>query len=94
MIIGKIRHKGLRLLYEEDDTRGLPATSLAKIKRVLSALEYADSLAQIATLPGWRLHQLKGSRSGEYSVVITGNWRITFTLQGNSVINLDFEDYH
>lgn len=94
MIISKFRHKGLRFLYEDDDARGVPAASANKIKRILAALEYADDLSQVATLPGWRLHQLKGSRDGEYSITITGNWRITFTLQGNFITDLDFEDYH
>ncbi|MEQ1706667.1 MAG: type II toxin-antitoxin system RelE/ParE family toxin [Rickettsiales bacterium] len=94
MIIRKIRHKGLRLIYQADDARGVPAASSAKIKRVLSALEYADNIEQVATLPGWKLHQLKGSRCGEYSITITGNWRITFSIEENSIINLDFEDYH
>lgn len=94
MIIGKIRHKGLRLLYEDDDARGVPSASATKIKLILSALEYADDLEQIKTIPAWRLHQLKGNRSGEYGLTVTGNWRITFSLQGNVVTDLNFEDYH
>ncbi len=94
MIIGKIRHKGLRLLYEDDDARGVPASSAAKIKRILAALEYADDLEQIKTIPAWKLHQLKGSRSGDYSLSVTANWRITFSVQGSFITDLNFEDYH
>jgi len=94
MIIGKIRHKGLRLLYEDDDPRGVPSASAAKIKRILSALEYADDLEQLKTIPAWKLHQLKGSRAGDYSLSVTGNWRITFSIQGSFITDLNFEDYH
>jgi proteic killer suppression protein len=94
MIIGKFRHKGLRRLYEDDDPRGVPPQSIGKIKAILAALEFADSLSQVATMPGWKLHSLKGQRKGEYSIAVTGNWRITFRLQGNTVIDLNFEDYH
>lgn len=94
MIIGKFRHKGLRALYESDDMRGVPAPFAGKIKRILAALEFADDLAQVATMPGWKLHPLKGERKGEYGITITGNWRLTFTLQGNSITDIDFEDYH
>jgi toxin HigB-1 len=94
MLIGKFRHKGLKALYHEDDLSGLPAASVAKIKRILAAIEFADDLDQVATMPGWKLHPLKGNRKGAYSIIVTRNWRITFHLEDNVVTDLDFEDYH
>jgi toxin HigB-1 len=94
MLIGRFRHKGLRALYEDDDSSGVPGASASKIKRILAALEFADDLKQVATLPGWKLHPLKGSRKGEYSITVTGNWRITFKADANSVTDVNFEDYH
>ena len=94
MIVGKFRHKGIRRLYEDDDLSGVPAHSVRKIKAILAALEFADDLSQVATVPGWKLHPLRGDRKGEYGITVTGNWRNTFRLQGNSVTNVDFEDYH
>jgi toxin HigB-1 len=94
MIIVKFRHKGLRRFYEDDDPNGVPGHSIRKIKAILAALEFADSLSQVRTMPGWRLHPLTGDRKGEYSIAVTGNWRITFRLQGNTVTELNFEDYH
>jgi proteic killer suppression protein len=77
MIIGRFRHKGLKALYESDSTKGVPGQAAAKLKRILAALESADALSQLATMPGWKLHPLKGDRKGEYSITVTGNWRIT-----------------
>ena len=94
MIIGKFRHKGLRRLYEDDDPSGVPARSVRKIKAILAALEFADDLSQVATMPGWKLHPLKGDRKGEYGITVTSNWRITFRLQDNVVTEVNFEDYH
>ncbi|MBI4480916.1 MAG: type II toxin-antitoxin system RelE/ParE family toxin [Acidobacteria bacterium] len=94
MVIGRFLHKGLRRLYEDDDPSGLSQQSIGKIKAILAALEFADKLSQVATFPGWRLHSLKGSRKGKYSITVTGNWRITFRVQGNAVTDLNFEDYH
>lgn len=94
MRIGKFRHKGLRALFEDDNAHGVPTQSAAKIRRILAALEFADNLSQVATLPGWKLHPLKGERKGEYSITVTGNWRITFKLNGNEVTDVNFEDYH
>lgn len=81
-------------IYEQDDPSGVPAHSVKRIKAILAALEFADNLSQVATMPGWRLHPLRGDRKGEYSITVTGNWRITFGLHGNEVTDLNFEDYH
>jgi len=94
MVIGRFLHKGLRRLYEDDDPLGLPNQSIRKIKAILFALESAESLSQVATFPGWRLHSLKGSRKGDYSITVTGNWRITFRVHGNTIRDLNYEDYH
>ena len=93
MLIGKFRHRGLKALYQDDDTSGVSASSVAKIKRILAAVEFADDLSQLTT-PGWKVHPLKGNRTGVYSITVTGNWRITFRLEGNVVTDIDFEDYH
>jgi proteic killer suppression protein len=94
MVFGKFLHKGLKRLYEDDDGGGVPPHSIRKIKAILAALEFADDLSQVATFPGWRLHSLKGARKGECSITVTANWRSTFTVRGNVVTDLNFEDYH
>jgi proteic killer suppression protein len=45
-------------------------------------------------LPGYRLHQLKGNRAGTWSVTVSGNWRVTFTFEGEDAYDVDLEDYH
>ncbi len=94
MRIGRIRHKGLRRLYEHDDPSGLPAAFADKIRDILSAIEFAERLGQIEAVPGWRLHPLKGAKAGRYAIVVSRNWRLTFRIDGEIAADLDFEDYH
>ncbi|CBE68738.1 MAG: plasmid maintenance system killer [Candidatus Methylomirabilis oxygeniifera] len=94
MHIGKFRHRGLKRLYEDDDGSLLPAASVRKIKAILAALQFADNLSQVQTVPGWKLHPLKAGRKGEYSITVTGNWRVTFMVKGSVITDLNFEDYH
>lgn len=94
MAIERIRHKGLRRLHEDDDPSGLPAAHARKIARILAALDSAAGIAEIQTMPGWKLHPLKGDRQGRYGVTVTGNWRVTFAVQGDRFTDLDYEDYH
>lgn len=94
MKIESFRHKGLRRLYEEDDVRSLPVRMVAKIRNMLAALDAAATLEQVETMPGWRLHPLKGDRQGDYAMVVSRNMRLTFRIDGTSLHDLDFEDYH
>ena len=43
---------------------------------------------------GWRIHRLAGARRGQWSVAVSGNWRITFDEADGVVSALDLEDYH
>ncbi len=45
-------------------------------------------------MPGWRLHELHGNRAGTWSIVVTGNYRLTFTIEDEQVHDVDLEDYH
>ena len=94
MKIGGFRHKGLKRLYEADEARGVRADLASKLKVILHAIEQAQRIEQVAKLPGWRLHPLKGGRRGEWSLWVTGNFRLTFRVDGDDVNDIDLEDYH
>lgn len=61
---------------------------------MLMALATATSVEKLNGPPGWRLHQLSGDRAGTWSLSVSGNWRLTFRIVGDEVIDLDLEDYH
>ena len=86
-------HKELRRFYERDDTRGLNAGHTERIRRILTALQDAQSPHNM-NLPGWRLHPLKGDRAGQWSVRVAGNWRIVFRFEGSEAVDIDLVDYH
>jgi plasmid maintenance system killer protein len=48
----------------------------------------------VAAPPGFRIHQLSGSRAGTWSISLTGNWRVTFDIEYEQICNLNLEDYH
>jgi len=92
-MIQRIRHRGLKRLYESDDRRGLNPQHVEKIRRVLARLERA-SRPENMDLPGWRLHPLKGEYAGFWSVTIGANWRIVFRFVSGDVTDVDYVDYH
>ena len=94
MKIRSFRHKGLKRLFLEDVSKGLPSAQSDKLKDMLFALSEAEEIAELEMFPGWRLHGLKGNRKGHWSMTVTGNWRLVFRLEGKDVYDIDFIDYH
>ena len=45
-------------------------------------------------LPGYRLHPLRGDRRGQWSVRVSGNWRIVFRFVEGEAVDVDLIDYH
>jgi len=64
-----------------------------RLRAVLAALATAAVPSDMA-LPGARLHPLRGDRAGQWSVSISGNWRVIFEFEGQHVTNVDLVDYH
>jgi len=89
----KIRHKGLRALHERDDSVRLPASLVPRLRRILFRLQEA-SHPRSADAPGFRLHPLKGDRTGEWSVRVSGNWRVVFRFENDEAVDVDLVDYH
>ena len=78
-MIGTIKHKGLRRLYEKNDRSGIRPDLVDKAQKILSALEAANGPEDMA-LPLFWLHPLTGNRRGAYSVTVKANWRVTFAF--------------
>jgi proteic killer suppression protein len=94
MQIRSFGHKGLQRFFQDDDSRLLHPALTRRVRNILSAIEAAKAIEQIATMPGWHLHSLRGDRTGFYSLRVTANWRITFRVVGKDVFDLNLEDYH
>jgi toxin HigB-1 len=94
MPILSIRHKALSRLYSDGEERGLPPDLIAKLLRVLTALDAASEVEEMNVYQGWRLHALRGDLEGYWSISVTGNWRLIFRFEAGNAFDLDLIDYH
>ena len=92
-MIGNIKHKGLKRLYEDGDGRAISGNMRLKIDEILTVLENANSIED-ADFPGYRLHPLTGNLKGYWSVKVSGNWRIIFRFEEGLAEDVDLVDYH
>ena len=92
-MIRSFRHKGLKRLYEEDDSRGVSADHVVKLRDILARLDAAVTIADL-DVPGFRLHPLKGQEKGFWAVTVRANWRVIFRFSARAAMDVDYVDYH
>jgi plasmid maintenance system killer protein len=61
----------------------------------IAVLRATGKFDQLFGLQALRFHTLKGNRAGQYSMILTGNYRlIVEKIKENRIRILDVEDYH
>ena len=95
MQIETIRHKSLRAFAESGKTKGLPGDLIGRLRNMLAYLDIVLTPEELLVPPNFGAHLLTGDLAGTWSLVVTRNWRMTFTVnEQNAIIDLDLEDYH
>lgn len=92
-MIKSFRHKGLKRYFESGSASGIQPHHAKRLRMQLVALDTAASIDDL-DIPGFKLHPLKGSDRGRWSIWVNGNWRITFEFREGHAFVLDYEDYH
>lgn len=92
-MILSIRHKGLKRFFNSGSQAGIRPNHAKRLRMLLAALDTAHEIEDM-NIPGFRLHPLKGSEKGRWSVWINANWRLTFEFREGNAYVLDYEDYH
>ena len=92
-MIQSFRHKGLRRYFETGSSAGIQPAHAKRLSMILTALDTAMAIEDM-DIAGLRLHSLKGTERGRWSVWVNGNWRVTFEFRESHAYVLDYEDYH
>jgi len=92
-MIKSFRHKGLKKFYQTGSPSGIQPKHAKRLKMQLAALDTASTIDDM-DIPGFRLHPLKGTKTGRWSIWVNANWRVTFEFQDGHAYILDYEDYH
>ena len=92
-MIKSFKHKGLKQFFETGSKAGIQPHHAQRLSRQLLRLNVAKN-ADDMNVPGWRLHSLEGELAQHFSIVVNGNWSMTFMFDGEDVILVDYQDYH
>jgi proteic killer suppression protein len=78
----------------EDSVKGLPPDTADKVRAMLTFLQDMRNPESLRAFPLWKAHQLSGDRKGVWTLHVTRNWRLTFRIENNEIVDVDYEDYH
>jgi proteic killer suppression protein len=92
-VIRSFRSRALRRFAESGDFSRLSVPNIDRIGRILRLLTDAKR-PEALNISGFKLHRLKGADKDRYSVWVSGNYRITFSWDGEDATEVDLEDYH
>jgi proteic killer suppression protein len=92
-MIKGFKHKGLELFFTTGNIKSIQAEHEKRLFVRLQALHTAIKIEDMS-IPGFRLHQLKGERKDTWSINVSGNWRVTFEFSDGHAYVVNYEDYH
>jgi proteic killer suppression protein len=92
-MIRSFRDKELEKLFEGKYSRS-PQHLHRRVELMLLFMDAAVTLQDLRTIPGAFIEQLKGDREGQYSLRVSGNWRLCFTWDNENIDALELVDYH
>ena len=92
-MIRSFKSKRLKQFYERGLSSKLPPEMVERIRVILNYLD-AMQIPQDIRFPSFHLHRLKGDRKDQWSISVTGNYRITFRFVDGGAEDVDFEEYH
>jgi proteic killer suppression protein len=92
-MIRSVRCKETRKLLNREHSRVFQSIE-EPARRKLRLLDAAESLNDLARLPGLRLEALKGDRKGQHSIRINDQYRICFVWRDEAAEQVEIVDYH
>lgn len=91
-MIESFRHKGLALLFMNNDASKVRPDLVERCRNRLDVLDNAV-VPEDMNLPGFDFHSLRG-KPKRFAVKINGPWRITFEFADGNAQKVDLENYH
>ena len=88
-MIKSIKNKALKNYWVKGDRSKLPSTMIRKIEMVMEIIDSIEKVPDdLYPFPELKPHPLKGNRKGDWSLEISGNWRITFNYNNQTGADL------
>ncbi|MCX6537842.1 MAG: type II toxin-antitoxin system RelE/ParE family toxin [Acidobacteria bacterium] len=92
-MIRSFRDADAQKLFNDEFSRKYQVIERAA-QRKLAVLDEAETLQDLAALPGNHLEALKGGRKGQHSIRINDQYRLCFVWSEAQATDVEIVDYH
>ena len=92
-MIRSFRDAEARKLFNDEFSRKYQVIERVA-QRKLTALDEAETLQDLAALPGNHMEALKGDRKGQHSIRINDQYRLCFVWADGQATDVEIVDYH
>lgn len=93
MAIKSFKSKALKLFWMNDDASKVKQSHIDSISDILTAIEASHAPRDLKQSFS-SFEEKKGGGIGTYTIKVNGNWRITFQIESEGAILIDYRDYH
>jgi proteic killer suppression protein len=80
----------LEVFWKSNDAERVPTDWTRRIKQVLDLLDDAEAPEDMA-IPGYRFHAFAEGRRPRFAVMVSQSWRVSFSWQSRSAIDVALE---
>lgn len=92
-MILSFRHSGIEKFFRTGSKVGIQPKHESRLRLMLTTLNLAATPLDM-NRAGWGWHPLQGKLKGHWAVTVNGNWRLTFSFEGEDAVLVDYRDYH
>jgi proteic killer suppression protein len=93
-VIRSFRDKDTEAIWQRRYVKKLSAELSRLAYNKLALINAAETINDLRVAPGNRLEKLAGTRAGQYSIRVNGQWRICFTWSAGGAGNVELVDDH
>ena len=87
------RNKDTRAVFRGEFVKGLDRQTQQRAREKLKYLDSTVDLRDLMIPPANQLELLKGDRQGQYSIRISGQWRLCFKWKDGDALEVEIVDY-
>jgi proteic killer suppression protein len=93
-MIKGFRSKKLKSFWLKGDESKIDPIHLERIDEILTWIESSHQPKDLKAVFGQEFSEKKGDAKGVFSIVVRENWRITFEIEHEGAVVVDYLDYH
>jgi len=93
-MIKSFRDKETQRLFMGRKSRAVSDEAVRRAQLKLAQLDQVESVEELRTPPGNRLHKLSGDREGQWAISVSDQYRICFRFEDGHAHDVEAADYH